>query len=310
MTKTIYTIPAGALDPDNKLTTCAGDNLDVLGNAGEYGDYDDCWSNNLDYFSESMAQALKEYDWTDALLDALNDARSEKARRALLEQAGEDAQEYAGILAAWRDPAQRLKLGAFIALQHPDMFARMLDAWRDNQSDIASGLGGYDDRPGLYPPLVKELERWYESLEDELMRDFLRGDYGRNHDGLERAIARKYGLESVDYSRKDDSVTIEYDPESGDLQEKSGAFSDALDDAGLDPNTTKDDAACMKAAQAFDWPAAINAAIVRDAGYYIAKEREKREKRRAENEKTSAYQQERRDEAEVARIAKLRAMTK
>jgi len=273
----------------------SGQLYDLLAIASRHSEINDIEGDNLEMYDAAIDYVLKHYDWERAYIDALN--RSEDG--VLVALLGLD---HLDDLAALVDPKSNLMAGAYVALNHPRELADGLKAWKASVEDAAHEcLGGYDERKGLPLDLAKELDEAYASVGDDMMKEYLNGDPRGNWNGVymeaKRALFRD--IDSLDFHQNDDDRRK--NALHVDVDELDGRQIVA-DYEGCDLTKARIGSDRVKRAIAFT--------ILYAAKNAVEERRRKAEARRAEREKTEAYQKEQREKAEAERRAKLLAMKK
>jgi hypothetical protein len=177
---------------------------------------------------------------------------------------------------------EKIKTASKTALDKAEEWDRIVEDVREKATPY------YDSEiSSFFPDFVKECEKAEEYAQKEMRSDFVSGDYHGNFEGIERKLEKLLDAEEVDV--KDfDSVSISWDDVV--LLEK------------IDDYFGKKD---LRLAKKY-----ALTTLVDNARHYKNKEKAEREARRAEYEKTKAYQDERRKKEEEARRARLLSFTK
>lgn len=180
--------------------------------AGEW-DYEDMRDANMEYLGSWAQTVRKEWNYERTTLDALNKIESEKDLLEFLGDAGtEDDQWTYPDGFTWKAyEAQELQLGAYLALEYPDDFARLVEMVEAQLGDDVEGYA--DEFARLYAPdFTKAVQEADDGEEDELRRQWLHGD--RSDTGTLDRIRKFYGAEDITYDdKKGDCITFSFDPD-------------------------------------------------------------------------------------------------
>lgn len=278
---------------DDAPHTSSGQVYDLLAVAGGFDEY-----NELDGFGvtdPAIEYVLTEYDWERAYIETLNAASKEYEKLADL--TGSDAGSPTLADHFKRAEADGLLFGAWYALNAADMFAQSLKEWKGDVRDNAREY--WDDPAGVPADLLKELRKAADSAEDDMMREYLEGDYGgRNWNGVYREAGKAlFGERDMFHANDDDrkanrvNVTIS--------QEEGTALAEEYD--GVETG---------RPAGVARVKAAITARIRSRARVNVEKERADRKRRADEYAEQRKRREEREQQEETERRAKLLAMTR
>lgn len=178
--------PRGDKYPDYAPLASSGQLYDLLALSAGANEY-----NDLDRFSATdpaIDYVLDHYDYETAYIDQLNTAGASDDYAEACRLIGlDEGDEAAGAI--WKAfKAQKLKLGAFHALENASRFPEDLSAWT---SDIKDHAREYWDEPeDVHADLLKDLQKASDDAENDLMREYLNGDYGGRWRGVYDEAAR------------------------------------------------------------------------------------------------------------------------
>jgi len=227
---------------------------------------EDLYQNNFDY--EPIEPYMFDYE-----ADLLANTKTEEDIYRVIKELG------IGMNANITTLAKKAKLqaGAWIALEQPEFFSTLLEAY-------TSYLKEHGTDQNISKDHAKELEEAKDSYYDDQYREWLNGDRS-NYAGVVYEIA-KYFTDERDgsYDKKAGEYTFELNEEDIENAKDSGYNKRQLKAWLLDS--------------------------VRNSGNAKAsKDRQEREERKAEREKQTAYKAEQKASAEAERKAKLLSMT-
>lgn len=173
-------------------------------------------------------------------------------------------------------------LAASHALNHEEDFASLIEAIRDRASDYG---GGNEDVYTVFPEYAKKVQEYRDDAEKDMRRDFVRGDYHGNFEGLERLLVKEFEADEAEVTY--DTVTLTWGDDAT-LKELMRDYYGRADLRKVKPYVLD--------------------SLVQGAQAYQSKKRQENEKRKAENERVRAYQKERDERAAAERRAKLDAI--
>ena len=282
--------------PDDAPYASSGQLYDLLAVAVTGEDSNDM--ENWEAQDAAIKYALKEYDWEKGFINALNAVSTPiKAADLLGLDAGDPVM---GKLWLQYD-AQKLLLGAWLALERAPQFNESLKDWQRAVEDVITECtGDYAGRKGLPDDLAKDLDKAYYSVEEDAMHEFLYGDGGRNRCGVYQEAEKKlFGSDGVDLDqnkddRRENVLWATVDEERG--REL------VADWEGVELTKARVGEARVKAV--------IVGQILHAAERQVSDRKARSEKWKAERLATEAYQKARREREEKARREKLLAMTK
>lgn len=240
------------------FTDIANDIGEIVG-IGAY--HDESW-----YFEgiwQAEDYAHEHFNFEDALLK-LSDAELSKVEKAI-EENGQACEIPNG-------DGVHTQIASY-ALSDAVGFASLLNSVKELDRETLAAL---------FSDYEKELEEARDAQAYEMRREFIRGDYHGNYEGIERHLAKLLQADSVDVDGFE-AVTIEWEDEEARR---------ILEDAGM-----RKDLRLMKS-----WT--IDRMISK-AKYHKDKRKAESDARKAERERVAKYQAERKAEAERERLAKI-----
>ena len=287
--------PKGSKYPTDAPYTSSGQLYDLLAIAAGHQEINDIESDNLEVYDGAIDYVVKNYDWEVAYIEHLNQATS-----GVLHYNHTTINDDNEHNTKWKDSG--LLFGAYIALNYPEDFTASMKEWRENVEEVINDcLGGYEGREGLPADLAQELDEAYGSVGDDMMREYLHGDYRGDWAGVykeaHKALFRNYDsidLDQSDEDRRQNIITVKIDEDEG--REL------VADWEGCDLTKARIGSERVKAA--------IVGTILHAAERHVNERKARAEKRRAEREQEEAYRKERQAKEEAERRAKLLAMTK
>lgn len=258
---------SGMADIANDLGECLG-----------HGTYDDAgWY--FDAICEAENYAHEQFNFEDAVLGM--------ADKELLLMADKHAPEHVvRMIAAETEDGGVHTLAAAYALHDPDGFTELVREVKDMDRDVLTDI---------FPEYAKDRQDAADSTADDMRKEFIRGDYRGNFNGIEKDLAKQYGCEGADVQGYD-AVSFSWESREqckAELDEKT----DGLPGPG---------------AKAFD--VAVKKYIVDDlcSDAYRHKEKRRAENAaaRVERERLAKYQAERKEREDAERRAKIDAIRK
>jgi len=176
----------------------------------------------------------------------------------------------------------KLQAGAWIALEQPEFFSTLLEAYTDYLKE-----NGQDQEISVQ--YTKELEEARDSAQDDLYREWLNGGQERDNNGVVYEIS-KYFTDARDGSYYNAETNTE------------AFYTFELNDEDI--QNAKDSGYNKRQLKAWILDSVRNSGEARKQ-----KDKQEREKRKAERERLTAYKAEQNTKAEAERKAKLLAMT-
>ena len=258
-----------------KLRSSSGQTIDALAYAAGEWDSNDLWENNIDY----APREPYEFDYETDLLENTRTAEDFNMRCGSL---------YSPDMYINYKPETigDLQAGAYCALNDPDAWSKLLEAWTEKLKE-----NGTD---GPSKDFNKELQDAQDSYNDDQYKEWLNGEYRGKWSGIISTIS-KYFTESRDagdYDQKADIYTFTLSPD--DAHELAcGCYEDG----------------CKDYTTAEDFKAWMLDQIANAGESRKAKDQTAREIRAVERAKEKAYKDARAQAEAAARRAKLEALT-
>jgi len=259
--------------------TSSGQVYDLLAIASGNSELNDMYDWESDITDGAVQYVLDNYDFETAYIAHLNTQKDMgMSPKLYISQPADSDLEY----------------GAYVALTYPDSFQEGLDEWTEETKDACRQ---HYDMPDTVPADLKtEIEEAVESAQDEMLREYLHGDY-RDWRGVyseaSRELFRDY---DVDFSQSEEQLV------SNVLQVKvddNDARIIVEEYEGVELKKTPSEKRIREA---------IVGTILNEARHIVEKRKVENEKRKAERERVAAYQKEQKEKKEAERIAKLQAM--
>ena len=267
--------------------TSSGQLIDKLAKAIGEWESNELWENNIDYQDEGALYLVSQYDYEAALIEILN--KQKNGLSVLIDAiADETPEQKVKIVAACID--KKLKQGAALALNAPDLFTALLSDFTDAIKESKYSYMEDDSFIAKYAPeLAKDMQKAVDEFQEDQYKEWLYGDH-RDFAGILRLAAKFFDAESVDYDRKADEITLEFTPEAA--SEMLNEYEEGTKATAKNVKSELCDLIANKMEARAD------------------EEKAKREKRAAESKVTREYQAKRKADDEAERIAKLKSMTK
>jgi hypothetical protein len=257
-------------DLDTSLTD-SGQVIDVLALSMNEATQNEVDESAMDYDYTVIDYVIENYDFEKAFIEMLNEEPTK-------------LKEYEKI---YISSGTDLLAGAWLALEYPEVFDKMLTDWTDKIKST--------DRFDLEEPkdLIEELQEAVDDYHDRQYQEWLNGDYG-NWSGILPLAEKKYECADVSYNGSENALSFEYTDEQGKAF-IADLYAYDSEEVVFSPELLKKDLADM-----------INS----NAAYTVNKEKQKREEQKAERDRVKAYQEEQKQKAEAERKAKLLSMKK
>lgn len=254
----------------------AGQPADVLALALKQWTQDELFENNIEYEWQCGASYhIENYNFESRVLDWLNRYPEELPE---------------SLRPEWKKQAHKphgLKAGAWLALNKPEDFAAELENYTDEIKEAVRSY--YDvDRKNIAFELAEQVRQGVEDFHAQNYKEWLHGDYS-DFAGILKMAARKYDIERVTLEEKTGRLVFDF------TDEQAREFMNNEGEENERPTKAR-----MLELLAYR----INA----DADNYAEHKKAERAKRAEEYQKTRAYKEQRKAEAEAERIEKLKAM--
>lgn len=179
--------------------TSSGRLIDKIAMSIDQWTEEDLYSNNIDYQSENFNYVIRNFDMEKAFIEYLN------------KMSDDDADVYVYFARPPRPSQQKLKFGAYLALNLTDFYQEKLEEF---EQDLKDNMYQYYDSKIFdekAPELKKELEEAEKNFWKDLEHGWLYGD--RSESGLIEKYQKSIQAKEVNYDQKKDIITITIDPE-------------------------------------------------------------------------------------------------
>lgn len=161
---------------------------------------DDLWENNIDFGDDNQNYILNNYNYHDNLLAYLNRAKTPEQAEKIMVLFDES-----NLVPYNHYNKQPLAFGAFLAINYPVVFTRLLKKYTDKIKELAIDHNDIE-LEALAPGLAKELNDAEVQQQKELYKEWLYGD--RSNNGIVESIRKYFHAEEVDYNEATDQLTL------------------------------------------------------------------------------------------------------